>query len=77
MVERLKRRQVPTVATRVLARRDLDAVDGFELWEGVDRLSAVADPPISSQADGESLGMIDAAEIEWMPDTLRIVAGQA
>jgi diacylglycerol kinase family enzyme len=76
LIERLKRRKVPAITTRAITGKRLDAVDGLEIWYEVDSLGIEADPPVAAQADGESLGMIDSAEITWDPDTLRIVRGQ-
>jgi diacylglycerol kinase family enzyme len=41
----------------------------------VKRIEVAADPPVAVQADGESLGLVDGGIVEWVPGSLRIVAG--
>lgn len=72
-LERLRRHRVPQIAWDALTGRDLEAVGGIEVWEAVDSLDLVADPPVAIQADGESLGVADALRIEWAPRALSIV----
>jgi diacylglycerol kinase family enzyme len=74
ILDRLRRHRIPQIATDVLTGRDLDAVNGIDVWPRVDNLTLVADPPIAVQADGESLGMVDAASVEWFPDSLDVIA---
>lgn len=77
LVERLRRRRIPGAALALLRRRDLGEVPGLAAWEGVDSLSVEADPPVAAQADGESLGMVDRAEVEWLPGALGVVSRQS
>lgn len=77
LVTRLRRRRIPAIAARLIARRDLEGIPEFEVWKEVSRLDLVADPPVAFQADGESLGLVDGATISWAPDSLRLVRGQA
>lgn len=74
IVERLKRRRIPAIFFDALFHRDLDRIQGFEVWHNVESLDFVADPPVAIQADGEGLGMADAGSLEWMPDSLTVVA---
>ncbi|MEA1903542.1 MAG: diacylglycerol kinase family protein [Actinomycetota bacterium] len=72
---RLRRHRIPQIAFDVLAGRDLDVVKGFEVWTGVDSVELGADPSIAAQADGESLGLVDAAVVTWAPNSLNVIAG--
>jgi len=72
---RLRRRRIPQIAINALSKRSLGAVDEIEVWETVKTLDLKADPPVAIQADGESLGMVDAARVEWTPEALRLVGG--
>jgi diacylglycerol kinase family enzyme len=49
----------------------------MEVWQGIESLEVVADPPVAAQADGESLGMVDAGRVEWVPGALKVIGGQA
>lgn len=77
LIERLRRRRVPSIAARVITRRDLGAIPEIEIWEGVGKLEAEADPPVAVQADGEALGMADRVTVTWIPDSLRLIRSQA
>lgn len=74
VLERLRRRRIPQIAYSLLARRPLDDLPEIEVWEGVDSLALEAEPPVAAQADGESLGLVDSATVEWVPDSLRVIA---
>lgn len=74
-IESLKRRRVPRILTSALAHRDLNAIDGFEVLENVERLEVAADPPVAIQADGENLGLVDSGTVTWEADSLRVVRG--
>lgn len=76
LLSRLKRRRVPFIATKVMARANLGDLAEAEIWEHVKVVSTEADPPVAVQADGESLGIVDAATFTWIPDSLRIYRGQ-
>lgn len=75
VLERLRRRHIPQIAVNALSKRSLAAVNEIEVWEDVKNLDITADPPVAVQADGESLGMVDAAAVEWNADALRVVGG--
>jgi diacylglycerol kinase (ATP) len=75
LVGRLKRHRVPLIAARIFARRDLGELEEADLWEGAVDVSARADPPVAAQADGESLGMVDAARFTWIPEALNVYRG--
>lgn len=76
IMDRLKRRRIPSILFSALTHRDLDRVGGFEVWTDLKTLSFAADPPVAVQADGEGLGLADGGMIEWAPDSLRIIAGE-
>jgi len=71
---RLARRRLPRIAFDALVRGDLRDVRGFEVWEGVEEVSFQANPPAPAQADGEALGMVDAASVSWLPDALQVAS---
>lgn len=75
VLDRLKRRRIPNVFFSALTHRDLDKIEGFEMWPDVETLELVADPPVSVQADGENLGLADGGSVEWEADSLRVIAG--
>lgn len=75
ILDRLKRRRVPSIFFNALFHRDLDAIEGFDVWNEVTSLGFEADPPVAAQADGEALGLADAGSIEWAPDSLLLLAG--
>lgn len=72
---RMKRRRIPRIGVTALLGRDLDRIEGMEVVEGVDRLAFTADPSVPVQADGESLGLVDAGEMTWVDDALQVLAG--
>lgn len=74
---RLRRHRIPQIAGDALLGRDLSAVTGMDVWPEVGSVDVSADPPVAAQADGESLGMVDAAAISWEPDVLRVMGGQS
>lgn len=71
---RLKRRRIPNIFLSAMAHRDLDKLEGFEVWPGLDKLEVTADPPVAVQADGEDLGLVDGGTVDWCPDSLRVCA---
>lgn len=77
VMERLRRHRIPQITTNVLAGRELESVKGIEVWLRVERVEVRANPPVAAQADGESLGMVDQATVDWFPDSLRVVGGQS
>ncbi len=76
-IDRFPRRRIPQVAVTVFAGQDLANVRGFETRTGVSRVTVKADPPVAAQADGESLGLADGGVVEWLPDSLEVVAPQS
>jgi diacylglycerol kinase family enzyme len=75
-IDRLPRHKIPQVAANVFAGRDLGSIEGFETWPSVTRMELAADPPVATQADGESLGMVDGAIVDWLPDSLNVIGSQ-
>lgn len=75
LLDRLRRRRVPRIVLGALGTSSLDAVDGIEVWPGIDRLQLSADPPVAAQADGEALGLVNGAELDWQADALRVIGG--
>lgn len=74
-LERLRRRRIPNILFRALTHRDLSEIGGFDVWRRVELMTFAADAPVPAQADGEALGMADGGAFEWMPDSLRVIAG--
>jgi diacylglycerol kinase family enzyme len=72
-VDRVRRSRVPQIAFDALLGRDLARVKGAQVWEGVEKVELIADPAMSAQADGESLGKVDRAILEWLPDSLAVI----
>ncbi len=77
VIERLRRSRIPQIAFDVFTRRELAKVKGFQVWEGTDRLELRADPPVAAQADGEGLGIVDAAVVTWQGNALRVLAAES
>ena len=77
VMERLRRHRIPQIAVDVITGRELEDVKGMEVWRRVEHVEVRADPPVAAQADGESLGMVDQATVDWFPDSLRVVGGQS
>lgn len=75
VLDRLKRRRVPNILFSALFHRDLDSIEGFDVWNDVTSLGFEADPPVAAQADGEALGLADAGSIEWAPNSLLLLTG--
>ncbi len=75
ILDRLKRRRIPSIFFSALMHRDLGSIDGFEIWPNRKTVSFEADPPVAAQADGEGLGLADGGIIDWVPDSLMLVAG--
>lgn len=73
ILERLRRRRIPRIVYNLLARRPLGEIPEFEVWEGVESLTLEAEPAVAAQADGEALGLVDAAEVDWVPESLRVI----
>lgn len=73
LVEELKRRRIPRIGLEALRRSQMGSVEGMEVWDKVKRMEIQTDPPVAAQADGESLGLVDSAEVRWNADSLRIV----
>ncbi len=73
VMDRLRRHRIPKIAIDAIAGRDLGSVNGIEVWPNVQRLGVVAEPPVAAQADGESLGLVDEATVDWLPDSLNVI----
>jgi len=74
VMERLRRRRLPRIVYQLLTQGGLGEIPAFEVWEGVVALDLVAAPAVAGQADGEALGLVDSARVEWAPDSLRVIA---
>lgn len=74
ILERLKRRRIPNVFFSAMTHRDLGSIEGFSVWDHVKKLELDADPAVSVQADGENLGLVDGGTVEWVSDSLRVIA---
>lgn len=72
---RLRRHRVPQITADAVLGRDLSRVAEMDVWTEVTAIDVAADPPVAAQADGESLGMVDAARVDWLPDSLDVIAG--
>lgn len=77
VLERLRRHRIPQIAIDLITGRKLENVKGIEVWREVEGVEVRADPPVAAQADGESLGMVDQAIVDWLPDSLRVVGNQS
>ena len=75
-IDRLPRHRIPQVAAVALSGRELGQIADFEVREGISRIELTADPPIAVQADGEALGQVDGGVVEWLPDSLLVIAPQ-
>lgn len=75
VLERIRRRRVPSIVFNALAHRDLGELTDFEVWPDVMSVSFDADPAVPAQADGENLGLADRGTIEWSPDSLLLITG--
>ena len=75
VMDRLKRRRIPNIFFSALTHRDLGGIEGFDLWTNVKRLELSASPDVAVQADGENLGLVDGATVEWEPDSLKVIVG--
>ena len=76
-ITRLRRRRIPGIVTKLLRNADLHSVPEMNVVPHVKQIEVVADPPVAAQADGEPLGLVDGGAVEWVPGSLRVVAGPA
>lgn len=74
-MDRLRRRRVPRIVLGAIGKGGLGSVPGMEVWHGVTGLHMSADPPVAAQADGEALGLVSGARVDWVPDALKVIAG--
>ena len=74
-IRRLPRRRIPRIVTTLLRNGELGAIPEVSVVPHVKRIEIIADPPVAAQADGEALGLVDGGLVEWVPGSLRIVAG--
>jgi diacylglycerol kinase family enzyme len=75
-IDRLRRRRVPRIIATLLRNGDLGDIPEMRVVRHVKQVEIEARPPVAAQADGESLGLVDAGVVEWAPDSLRVVAGE-
>jgi diacylglycerol kinase family enzyme len=75
ILDRLRRRRIPSIFLRTLLQRDLDEIEGFEVWPDLKSIEFEADPPVAAQADGEGLGLCEGGSVEWIPNSLLVLAG--
>ncbi len=75
IINRLRRRRIPSIVTKLLRNGELGTVPEMNVVPHVKRIEVTAEPPVAVQADGESLGLVDGGIVEWVPGSLRIVAG--
>jgi diacylglycerol kinase family enzyme len=77
VMERLRRRRLPRIVSRLLTQQGLIEVPEMEVWEEVKAFELTADPSVAAQADGEALGLVDSARVEWAPNSLRVIKGRS
>lgn len=75
-IERLRRRRIPRILVSLLRNADLGTIPEMTVVPHLKALEIEADPPVAAQADGESLGMVDAGRVEWAAGSLRVVSGR-
>jgi diacylglycerol kinase family enzyme len=75
-LETMKRRRIPQITLDTLRGRDLANVEEIQTWSEVDELTFEADPAVELQADGEALGLAESGAVKWVPDALKVIAGQ-
>jgi diacylglycerol kinase family enzyme len=74
-MDRLRRRRVPRIILGATGKKGLGPLPDITVWRGVTDLELKADPPVAAQADGEALGLVNGARVEWVPDALKVIAG--
>ena len=74
-IGRLRRRHIPGIVTKLLRNGELHSVPDMNVVPNVKQIEVTADPAVAVQADGESLGLVDGGIVEWVPGSLRVVAG--
>ncbi len=73
ILDRLKRRRIPSVFASALLHRDLAKIPGFDVIDQISEFELTADPAVAVQADGENLGLVDGARGRWIPDSLKVL----
>lgn len=71
---RLRRARIPRILATLVRGGDLGAIPEVSVRSGVERFELKASPPVAAQADGEALGLVDRAVVEWSPDSIRVIA---
>ena len=74
-IDRLRRRRVPEIVAGAMTRKSLASISGIEVFRNLTSLELAADPPVAVQADGEALGLAERADVEWVPNALRVIRG--
>ncbi|CAN5647433.1 MAG: hypothetical protein H0T94_11945 [Acidimicrobiia bacterium] len=73
IAEGLPMRRLPRITASILARRNLGAIPGLTVWEGVDQFSIAADPPAEGQADGELTGTWKEGNGSFTAEAIQLV----
>ncbi|MGH8944688.1 MAG: diacylglycerol/lipid kinase family protein [Acidimicrobiia bacterium] len=73
VTNRLRRRRIPRIVSRLVRRHDMNGIPEMEVWAGVAAVELDADPSVAGQADGEPLGLVDSARVAWDPASLRVI----
>jgi hypothetical protein len=74
-MSRLRRHRIPRIITTLLRNGDLGSIPEMKVVPHVKRVEIEAGPPVAAQADGESLGLVDAGAVEWAPASLQVLSG--
>jgi diacylglycerol kinase family enzyme len=70
----LPRRRFPRILATLFRSGDLGAIPEWTVFHYVKSVELRAEPPVAAQADGESLGLVDGGTVDWVPDSLLVVA---
>ncbi len=73
IAERMHALRTLALVGGALARRDLERIPGIQVWQGVERLTIVADPPAWLQSDGELLAQADTVTVAAEARRLQVI----
>lgn len=77
VVGEIKLRRVPSMLNGARRGRDLGAVEGLELWEGVgDPITVRSRTPVEIQADGELLAAVTELDVRLQPQSLTVATAR-